>query len=307
MYQEKNRMWPSWVWMTIFGVLFVLIIGIYLIPVVKYRILGMDPATGIYGQQDVQEQIETMNFFLTLLGILTTTIGLGFTVFGYLQTFRVPDLVEKDISKIREDIIKTTNKEIEQIDQKLEKGIREMQLQFQNRMEVEFNKITKWIPIFIQHQPAHTALDSIPKLQRLLFVDEIRDLWILDYFRAMETWYNRESSIPTELRQSIAIEQMERHVNEHPDHIDAWLELIFWYYETRNTNKLVDSFQKFLDAHQRFWHVVYSWVRDWPNLDSQLKKTLYKMLLISAVQKDQPLEGIRQIKYEELRKELESL
>ncbi|MFC7442061.1 hypothetical protein [Laceyella putida] len=102
MNQEKKANWVKSVVFCLLGLLFlVLIFGVYVLPMLPKEWVGdsNDPDT-------VANQIASMSFLLTFISTIGAVGGIGFTIFGYFQSTRIPEMVEKEVDKRYKEIDK---------------------------------------------------------------------------------------------------------------------------------------------------------------------------------------------------------
>lgn len=79
----------------LFGVIvfFVLIFGVYALPLLPKPWINTGDADAI------ANQIAGMNYLLTFLATVGAFGGIAFTIFGYYQTVKIPELIEQEINR----------------------------------------------------------------------------------------------------------------------------------------------------------------------------------------------------------------
>ncbi|MBH8599067.1 MULTISPECIES: hypothetical protein [unclassified Thermoactinomyces] len=83
------KLFKAIVWILSIFVFLILIFGVYAIPLLPiYKHLG---------ENVVANQIAGMNYMLTFLAMVGAVAGIGFTVFGYYESKKFPELIKQEI------------------------------------------------------------------------------------------------------------------------------------------------------------------------------------------------------------------
>jgi cell division protein FtsB len=156
-------------------------------------------------------QIAYMNFLLTFLATLGTVLGLAFAIYGYYQTQRVPELVEKkskeEIEKLKAEVQKITDELRETIHHSLGAVIQLSERSILGR---------------------HNYLDATSGIQVIEDAKKhSKDLWGMEYIEAIMRFYELNDDMDENKIQAIKL--MEKHLEKNKDHIKGYIYLMFWY------------------------------------------------------------------------------
>ncbi|OYD07456.1 hypothetical protein [Paludifilum halophilum] len=76
-----------------------LIVGVYFLPSDHAVVKVNDPDATALQLSIMANQISSMNYLLTFIGLTGAIAGVAFTIFGYYQSTKFPKLVENELSK----------------------------------------------------------------------------------------------------------------------------------------------------------------------------------------------------------------
>ncbi|WP_124728331.1 tetratricopeptide repeat protein [Staphylospora marina] len=166
---------------------------------------GGDP--GGAGKDDMELRYEYMNYLMTTLALIGTIGGIGFTVYGYYQAMKLPELIEKEVE--------------EQLEEQLEEHKEEMDEQIKEYMQS--------LEILLENaliDPYHERVVKVTRKQDVLDVlERYGELWGVHYYNAIFQYYEAE----TDEEKWEAFKIMKQHLREHPGHVRAHVFLICWY------------------------------------------------------------------------------
>ncbi|MFC7441976.1 hypothetical protein [Laceyella putida] len=117
--------------------------------------------SGEVSEDTVANTISYMNFFLTLLALISTIGGFAFTIFGYYQTIKVPQMVKEEVDKWANEL------------NELKKGAND---------SIKAMQIISEISIF-QEPDINRKIEIIDRAKTTY-----PDMWILDYYKAKLYW-----------------------------------------------------------------------------------------------------------------------
>lgn len=84
-----------WTILTIFSA--IVVYGVYFIPDNQALIKANDPDATAIQLSIMANQVSSMNYLLTFIGLAGAIAGVAFTIFGYYQSTKFPDLVKKEV------------------------------------------------------------------------------------------------------------------------------------------------------------------------------------------------------------------
>ncbi|SEM96291.1 tetratricopeptide repeat protein [Lihuaxuella thermophila] len=196
-----------------------------------------------------------MNYFLTILATLGTISGLAFTIFGYYQTTKVPQMVQEEIEKRMQKIIpeqELAKQQIEELNLKTSDAIKSLQLMFE--------------PSFLGDH-----VDNTEKMKSIENAVKIYpDLWRAKYYKAKIYWNEYQLRKKVKFRE-MALDLMNQHVTRHPEHDEAWIELINWLMKEDQQTRALTNLEKMLEHNPHLVKDVNSQI-DWGNLNTDEQK-----------------------------------
>jgi tetratricopeptide (TPR) repeat protein len=211
--------------------------------------------------------IAYMNYFLTILATLGTISGLAFTIFGYYQTTKVPQMVKEEIEKRMEKIIpeqELARQQIEELSRKTNDAIKSLQLM----IEPGFLGVRD-----VDNKEKMNSIDNAVKMYP--------DLWRANYYKAKICWNEFESHKKVKYRE-MALDLMNQHVTKHPEHDEAWIELINWLMKAEQQTRALTNLEKMLEHHPPLVELVNDLI-DWSNLNTDEQKK-YKDDILKQVE-----------------------
>jgi tetratricopeptide (TPR) repeat protein len=228
----------------------ILIIGIFVLPYNQ----DLNPILHNKDAGYLSNVIAYMNYFLTLLATLGTISGLAFTIFGYYQSTKVPQMVKEEVKVHFNSIIpqqEQTQQQIQKLQETTSQKIKALQLMLEPSIlgkndDLDYTDRIKII---------NTAQNIYP------------NLWRSNYYKAKINWNEFEAHHKIRNREA-AMDLMNRHIAKYPEHSDAWVELINWLMKSEQQTRALTNFEKMMEYHPELVTSVETLI-DWSNLSTE--------------------------------------
>ncbi|SEN00546.1 hypothetical protein [Lihuaxuella thermophila] len=179
----------------------ILIFGVYILPISPKLIIKTESS------DQIANQIAYMNFLLTFLATLGTVTGLAFALYGYYQTQKIPELVK---DQVRKQINVQMNQVTNEMNETVKKSLKALVQLSERSVLGRHNYVNPLSPLY----DIEEAEQTFP------------ELWGLEYFKAIYKWYE---SYDFKNKKDEAIALMKSHIEKNPEHIKAYIYLIFWH------------------------------------------------------------------------------
>jgi tetratricopeptide (TPR) repeat protein len=209
-------------------------------------------------QDDRQDRIDYMNFLLTFLATVGTVGGLGFTIFGYYQTIKLPDMVTETVKNEVNERLKEYNRKL---DDQIKIRLQALEVLLENAIIAPYDR----------------RVASVSRKQSVEdAAKQYEDLWGLDYYRAIYRYYESD----TKEERLDAIESMKKHLEKNPKHIRAHIFLIHWCLTQGGVLEALMALRKLLEidpdsCYEEDLLRQHEWYED-PDLVKERNRYLYR-------------------------------
>lgn len=158
--------------------LLILIFGVYALPLLPKNWVDTDPDM-------VANQIASINYLLTFIATIGTIGGIGFTIFGFYQAVKIPEIINKEIQKHIErinQVDENQQKIIKELDEKIDESIERVDdriwgIVMQNNKDIEtiyrsFRIMESDIPSQLEEY-----IQLVKKIEKTITEKDSYDFW----------------------------------------------------------------------------------------------------------------------------------